>query len=153
LTAEPRRQLAPGARWVWRLQQIGIWGIVVIVGLSVAPRLDGVLAVLVRVLPLLALVVAAVAVPELRWRRWRWDVRPEAIDIRHGTLKIRRTLIPMARVQHVETTRGVLEQWFDLANVEIHSAAGGHTIPLLDLGAADELRDRIAALAPTADEP
>ena len=50
---------------------------------------------------------------------------------------MRRTLIPMARVQHVETTEGVLEQALGLATVAIHTAAGGHTIPLLrDLDAA-----------------
>jgi uncharacterized protein len=92
-------------------------------------------------------------VPELRWRRWRWDVNPDVIDIRHGTLTIRRTLIPMLRVQHVETTRGVLEQTFELATVEIHTAAGSHTIPLLGLADAGEVRDRIADLARTADEP
>ena len=70
---------------------------------------------------------------ELRWRRWRWDVRPDAIDIQHGTLTIRRTLVPMMRVQHVDTTRGILEQAFSLATVVVHTAAGSHRIPLLTL--------------------
>ena len=60
---------------------------------------------LVRLVPLAGLVVVHRLVPSLRWRRWRWDVRPEAIDIRHGTFTIRRTLVPMLRVQHVDTTQ------------------------------------------------
>jgi uncharacterized protein len=89
---------------------------------------------------------------ELRWRHWRWEVRPEVIDIRHGTLVVRRTLIPMLRVQHVDTTRDVIEQSLDLASVQVHTAAGGHKIPLLTLYDAGEVRDRIAELARTADD-
>jgi membrane protein YdbS with pleckstrin-like domain len=112
-----------------------------------------VLAVLARVLPVLGLIAGVTVVPELRWRRWRWDVRPEAIDIRHGTLTVRRTLVPMLRVQHVDTTRDVVEQSLDLATVVVHTAAGSHRIPLLTVADAAEVRDRIADLASTADEP
>jgi uncharacterized protein len=150
---EPGRRLSPSARWVWRLQQIAFWGVATILALTLGSRLDGALGVLVQLVPLAGLVAGLALVPELRWRRWRWDVRPDVIDIRHGTLTIRRTLIPMLRVQHVETTRGVLEQAFELATVEIHTAAGSHTIPLLGLADAGEVRDRIADLARTADEP
>jgi uncharacterized protein len=150
---EPSRRLSPSARWVWRLQQVAFWGVAVLLAMTLGSQLDGALRALVQVLPLIGLAAGLALVPELRWRRWRWDVNPDAIDIRHGTLTIRRTLIPMLRVQHVETTRGVLEQAFELATVEIHTAAGSHTIPLLGLAAAGEVRDRIADLARTADEP
>ena len=83
-----------------------------------------------------------VAVPALRWRRWRWDIRDEGIDIQHGTIAISRTLVPWVRVQHVDTQRGVFEQVFGLATVVVHTAAGGHTIPLLP-----QARRRAAARA------
>lgn len=153
MTAEPSRKLSDYARWVWRLQQLVVWAVVLVAGLFAAGPLDGVLSVLVRVLPLAGLIVGAVLVPELRWRRWRWDVSPEAIDIRHGTLTVRRTLIPMPRVQHVDTTSDILEQQLGLATVEVHTAAGSHKIPLLSTWDAGVLRDRIAELARTADEP
>jgi membrane protein YdbS with pleckstrin-like domain len=150
---EPTRRLAANARWVWRLQAALVCGIALIAGLFAAGPLDGELAVLVRVVPLAALIVGTVPVPELRWRRWRWDVSPEAIDIRHGTVTVRRTLIPMLRVQHVDTTSDLLEQWMGLATVEVHTAAGSHKIPLLTMYDAEQLRVRIAELARTADEP
>jgi uncharacterized protein len=153
VTGEPGRRLASDARWVWRVEQLLFWGAVLVAGVVVGRQLDGAVALLVQLLPLVALVIGAVLVPELRWRRWRWDVRPEAIDIQHGTLTIRRTLVPMMRVQHVDTTRGIFEQMFSLATVVVHTAAGSHRIPLLTLRDADELRERIADLARTADEP
>ena len=92
--------------------------------------------------------------PELRWRRWHWEVREHEIDLQRGILGVRRTLIPMARVQHVETERGVIGQLLGLSTVEIHTAAGSHEIPLLRDGAAGAIRSRIAELARTdADEP
>jgi uncharacterized protein len=153
VTPEPARTLAREARWVWRAEQLLGWGVAVVIAMSVAAQLDGALALLVRLVPLIALAVSVVVVPSLRWRNWRWDVRPDAIDIRHGTFTIRRTLVPMLRVQHVDTRRNPIEQMFDLATVVIHTAAGSHTIPLLRVTDADEVRDRIADLARTADEP
>ena len=153
MTPEPTRTLAREARWVWRGEQLLGWGIAVVAGLIAAAQLDGVLALLLRLLPVAGLVAAVAIVPPLRWRHWRWEVRPDAIDIRRGTLTIRRTLVPMLRVQHVDTTRGVVEQSLDLATVVIHTAAGSHRIPLLSVADAAEVRDRIADLARTADEP
>ena len=148
----PSRRLSPKARFVWRAEQLVWWGLAVVGGQILAGSLDGALAVLARTVPVAGLLVSVVLVPELRWRRWRWEVRPDAIDIRHGMLTVRRTLVPMLRVQHVDTTRGALEQSLGLASVEVHTAAGSHRIPLLELPDADEVRDRIAELART-DEP
>jgi membrane protein YdbS with pleckstrin-like domain len=153
VSAEPARTLSPKARWIWRGEQLLGWGIVVAVAMLVATQLDGVLATLARVLPVAGLIVCVIAVPMLRWRNWRWDVAPQAIDIRHGTFVVLRTLIPMLRVQHVETSQDAFERALDLATVRVHTAAGSHRIPLLARRDADALRDRIADLARTADGP
>jgi uncharacterized protein len=153
VTPDPTRTLAREARWVWRGEQLLGWGVALVVCMIVAAQLDGALALALRVAPVVGLLLCVPLVPSLRWRRWRWEVRPEAIDIRHGTFTIRRTLVPMLRVQHVDTTRGVVEQSLDLATVVVHTAAGSHKIPLLSVTDAAEVRDRIADLARTADEP
>jgi membrane protein YdbS with pleckstrin-like domain len=111
---------------------------------------DGWTAPLVALLAVV-LVVGVVVVPELRWRRWRWEVREHEIDIQRGVLIMRRTLIPMERVQHVETERGIIGQALHLATVQVHTAAGSHEIPLLAEYDAGRLRVRIAELARTSD--
>ena len=90
--------------------------------------------------------------PRLRWQRWRYEVRPEEIDVRRGALVVTRTLVPMLRVQHVDTTQSPLEQLFGLATVVFHTAAGANRIPALTVARAGEVRDRIAELTRTADE-
>ena len=100
----------------------------------------------------LAALIAIVVVPEVRWRRWRWEVREHEIDLRHGTWAVTRTIVPMARVQHVTTRRDPLQQALDLATVMVHTAAGANEIPALTLFEAAQVRDRIAELARTPDE-
>lgn len=145
------RQLSPIARRVWRLAALAFWGVLTIAGVIVAIFADGA-GPWTWLAPLVLGAVWVIVVPELRWRRWRWDLTEAGIDIQHGTITINRTLVPWVRVQHVETQRGVFEQAFDLATVIVHNAAGSHTIPMLAREDAEELRERIAERAKTDDE-
>ena len=65
---------------------------------------------------LLACLVAVAVVPQLRWRTWRYEVRDEELDLRHGAWRVVRTLVPVVRIQHVETERTVFSQAFGLAD-------------------------------------
>ena len=149
MTPEPSRRLASAARWLWRAQGLGATVAALIAAGVLSEQVGGAVRML---LPLVVAIVAIGVVPELRWARWRYEVRDEEIDLRHGTVRITRTLVPMLRVQHVDTTQGPLDQALGLATVVVHTAAGTTTIPALDEGHAARLRDRIAALARTADE-
>jgi membrane protein YdbS with pleckstrin-like domain len=148
---EPSQRLAPQARWAWRLS----WAAGCIVALvllgTMADRLPGPWRAIGMGVLAVALVAGTPVVPELRWRRWRWEVREHEIDLQRGVLVVRRTLIPMARVQHVETERGPIGQALGLSTVEIHTAAGSHEIPLLRDLDAGLIRARIAELARTDD--
>jgi membrane protein YdbS with pleckstrin-like domain len=144
----PARHLSPVARRVWTLTQGLLWGVLTIAGLVVTLTVGGPWVAI----PVVLGIVSAIAVPRLRWARWRWDIGEEGIDIQHGTLTVRRTLVPWIRVQHVDTRRDIFEQIFALSTVVVHTAAGSHTIPLLPAQEADELRARIAGLARTEEE-
>jgi uncharacterized protein len=142
----PSRTLAGGAKWAWRVHLMGAW-IAIAVLATVLANVIGIAAAILLAGSVIPFVPLIVLVPELRYRRWRWDVRPGYVDIQHGTFTVRRTLVPLERVQHVDTRRGVLEQILDLATVVVHTAAGSHTIPFLSDRDANQLRDRIASLA------
>jgi membrane protein YdbS with pleckstrin-like domain len=149
-TLEPSRHLSPSARWLWRLEGL-MTGAAALVAVQVlGAELES--QPLWTLGAVVVLVVGVGAVPELRWRRFRYEVRDEEIDIRRGAFKVTRTLVPMLRVQHVDTTRGLLEQLFGLSTVVVHTAAGETTIPALDAADADELRDRIAILGRRPDD-
>jgi len=150
-TPEPSRTLAPAARVLWRMEGFGSAVVALIAAGFLQGLVGGTWALAGWAAALLVGAVAVVVVPELRWRRWRWEVREHEIDLQRGVLIVRRTLIPMARVQHVETERGPVGQALGLATVEIHTAAGSHEIPLLRDLDAGLIRARIAELARTDD--
>ncbi len=141
---EPAQRLLKAARTLWRVQAAAL-GLVATAGVSSTLGVWG-LAVLV------AAVAGALVVPEVAWRRWRYEVREEEIDLRRGLITVKRTLVPIRRVQHVDTSTGVLQSMFDLATVTFHTAAGQTEIPSLTRGDAERVRRRVGELARTRDD-
>ena len=90
--------------------------------------------------------------PKVRWMRWRYEVREQEIELQHGLFVVKRTLVPMVRVQHVDTEQGPILRKYDLASITISTAATNHTIPALITEEADELRGRISVLARVAED-
>ncbi|AZB41374.1 hypothetical protein CEF21_03060 [Bacillus sp. FJAT-42376] len=98
------------------------------------------------------MVMAVLVIPLYRQRFWRYEVHEHEIDLQHGWLIVKRTIIPMVRVQHVDTKQGPLLRKHQLATVEISTAATRHEIPALDMVEADRLRDFISRLARVTDD-
>ena len=97
-------------------------------------------------------IISIIVFPNIRWKIWRYDVREKEIEIQSGLFIVTRTLIPMVRVQHVDTEQGPILKKYDLANISISSAATVHTIPMLLTEDADQLRAKISELARVAEE-
>ncbi len=105
------------------------------------------------VLVVLALIVLLVGImPGLRWRRWRYEIRPEEVDLQRGVYWVSRTLVPLARIQHVDTKQGPLQRRFGLSTVVFYTAAGPNQIPELSTPIAADVRDRISELTREQDE-
>ena len=85
--------------------------------------------------------------PKIKWHRLRYEVREAEIEIQRGLFIVKRTLIPMVRVQHVDTTQGPLLRMHGVADLTISTAATVHIIPAIAMDEADELRRRISTLA------
>jgi membrane protein YdbS with pleckstrin-like domain len=151
---EPAQRLPEAALSLWRLV-LGLWTAgLFAVSFAFAPMADD-LGVPIWALPaLVALlgIAAVVVIPRVRWRRWRYEVREDEIDLRAGLWTIRRTLVPIRRVQHVDTETNLLQTFFDLATVTFHTAAGATEIPALQRAEAERVRSRVAELARTRDD-
>lgn len=90
--------------------------------------------------------------PYLSWKNWRYAIDENEIDLKHGVIFKTRTLIPLSRVQHVDTRQGPLLRNYDLASVTISTAATTHEIPALDSVLADRVRKQISTYARLAEE-
>lgn len=93
-------------------------------------------------------VVLAVTLPILRYRRWQYALRPDDLWIRKGVVWVTTSVIPLSRLQFVDTTQGPLERLFGLSSLVVHTAAIGTSgrLPGLDAATAAGLRERLAAI-------
>ncbi|GIO27124.1 PH domain-containing protein [Ornithinibacillus bavariensis] len=148
----PEHTISKDAIKAWKITAIlyeAIAWVLTIVGFILFITIDFPLwiVLIVAVLTAISTYFSIFMLPKLRWRRWRYEVFEQEIYIQHGILVVSRTLIPMIRVQHVETQQGPILKKFGLASVSISTAATTHEIPALSNEIASDLRDKISALA------
>jgi membrane protein YdbS with pleckstrin-like domain len=148
----PAWPLSRSAIWLWVTQ-----GLVSALALGVAatvftlfgPHEGGPLQVLRWAVPAAAAVYAVVAVgirPVFRYRVHRWEVTGDAVFTLTGWLTRTWTLVPIARIQTVDVTRGVLQQLFGLASVAVLTASSQGTVrvPNLELDVAQRMAEDLA---------
>lgn len=157
MLAEPQNRISERALTVWRITALIATmifalltgGLIVFIVLFDWPVFIALIAVLLLIVFAYTTIYL---IPLIRWRRWRYEVREQEIELQHGVLFITRTLVPMVRVQHVDTKQGPLLRKYQLATVTISTAATVHEIPALPVEEAEELRVYISQLARVADE-
>jgi hypothetical protein len=133
------------------------WGLFALLALAV---LGGLVTVLDRYVlqlsPLLGVGVVAVLVPIVAlyivalYRRWRYELQPDALELERGVVTQVETAVPYVRVQHVDTQRDPLDRALGLGKVVVYTAGSRGadvTIPGLRTGDARELRNRLRDLA------
>lgn len=140
---------------LWRISLLS-WTAVLALGVAVLGAVIG------RELPgasMALMIGAAGAALALRWpgaryRSWGFAVRESDVLLRYGVWWRTVSIVPHARIQHVDTTHGPLERALGLASVVIFTAGSvgaALTIPGLSVAEAEELRDRLAVLGRTGD--
>lgn len=153
----PKNQISLKALTVWKLSAtIGASFLllgVIAVGVGVYfLELTYWITIAMAIIWLVYSLITIFVVPKLRHHVWRYEVHEHEIDLQYGLFVIKRVLVPMVRVQHVDTHQGPLLRKYQLASVEISTAATKHEIPALDLIEADILRDYISKLARVTDD-
>lgn len=149
MTTKPKDTLDPTALTAWRFKGL-IWGIIyllIIIGYAIATRFLDVLPlwgiwVLVGIFTFLLTLQVGI-VPEYRMRYWGYEIRDDAIDIQSGFIIIKRVLIPISRVQHIDLAAGPILRKYRLASVEITTAGSNHAIPALSLETAMSIREKL----------
>ncbi len=154
---DPAERIDARAVTVWRIAgalNLFVPAVVAggLVGLVAAELVPAWIAWLAAAAFLVIATVSVVVVPRVRWLRWRYEVSESEVYLLYGLIIRKRTLIPMTRVQHVDTKAGPLLRAFGLSSVTVATAGGEHEIPALADAVADRLRDRIAVLARVTDD-
>jgi membrane protein YdbS with pleckstrin-like domain len=152
MRSEPSQMINPKALQLWRIyaafSSLFLWAIAV--GVIIAAVSFSILAwVPIVIIPfvLIMTILNVVIIPRMKYKKWRYEVDDYEIELQYGVFIIRRVLIPMIRVQHVDTKQGPLLKHYGLSSVTISTAATVHEIPALSNEIADTLRNRISVLA------
>lgn len=131
-----RRYVLISTACLWSPVPLAALAVWLVPFLSLEPRVVAAIAVLTG---------AAVFAGVYRWidAGYRgWALRQHDIVARAGILWRSITALPIARIQHVETSHGPLERWHRIARLKLYTA-GGLTADLIVIGLARETADRL----------
>lgn len=76
-------------------------------------------------------------VPRFRFRRYRYLLTPDRLEITEGVLFVHRTVVPVDRIHQIEVSRGPLDGLCGVACVEVTTAGGTAKLKFLDAQKAD----------------
>lgn len=157
MNSELQRRISGKALKVWRISEVIKMSISWVISAGVIFLVYYFnwpiwIAAVLGVIEIAATFLFIFLVPKIKWNRLRYEVRAEEIELQHGIIIKVRTLIPMVRVQHVDTVQGPLMKRYELASVVVHTAATVHQIPALEEEEAEELRLFISKQTRVADE-
>jgi membrane protein YdbS with pleckstrin-like domain len=170
MRALPTRKLDKRITRVWRLSALAnmlIWALIFLLPVGIvwltlggtgetehrtATEVLGLVFLGLLALFVAAFIVFVVILPKIRWIQWSFEVLDEEIDIHKGIFWRKRIIIPLIRVQNVDTRQGPIMRANGLASFTVATAAGEHEIPGLEVAEADALRDHVAILARIAQE-
>ncbi|MFW0792308.1 PH domain-containing protein [Gordonia sp. CPCC 205515] len=142
---EPAYQVDRRAITLWRVAPLTLGIPLFVACVVVAVLVEQVrwLAVAAAVLTLLATVFFVTVVPLWRFRFHRWEISDDAVYTQAGWFVRSRVIIPIARIQVVDTAAGPIEQLLKLATLTVTTASSAGTIHIVGLDA--EVARRVAA--------
>lgn len=141
--------LDPRVRIVWAAGSALLWlglGAVgaVVLAITVSGALAGVAVAAAVVLAALSGLWA-----HLAWRAFRWSAWDDALELRHGVVTRRSSLVPYHRIQQIDVHRGPIERAVGLASLVLRTAASSTDaeLPGIAAGDAEQLRHELLARA------
>lgn len=81
--------------------------------------------------------------PQVFYRRYRYRIDDDKLEIRKGILVISHKLVPVERIHQVEVSRGPVNRMFGLANVNITTAGGTAVLEYLADDVAEGVAERL----------
>jgi membrane protein YdbS with pleckstrin-like domain len=139
----PAHRVSPAARWLWAVQGAVLTALVaaVVIALSVAvpaddlPRWFEVVLAVARWLLVPLALVSVVVEPLWRFRVHRWEVTADAVYTLEGWLTRTWRIVPISRIQTVDTTRGPLQQLLGLTSIRVRTASHAGSTSIEQLSA------------------
>ena len=81
--------------------------------------------------------------PQIFYRRYRYRMDDDKVEIRRGIITITHSLVPIERIHQVEVAKGPINRMFGLANVIVTTAGGVATVEYLDEDVAESIASKL----------
>lgn len=81
--------------------------------------------------------------PAIEYRQWEYAIEDDRVVIKHGLFFISRTVIPIIRIQNVNTNQGPIQRLFHLYSVELALASGTFDIVGLSRETAEDISEKL----------
>nr|WP_225993471.1 PH domain-containing protein [Actinomadura rudentiformis] len=156
----PAHRVSPRAIAHWAIEYLLLWGLGLGLAWGVAAWIDdadwdglpGWMIERVWWLPFLigvAGVLMVTVAPVWRYRVHRWEVSSDVVYTRTGWFSREWLLVPVSRIQTVDTEQGWLERMLGLATIEVNTAshAGSSEVAGLPVAVATRLAEDLARRA------
>ena len=89
--------------------------------------------------------VGLVVFPIIEYKQCGYSVEEDKVVIRHGIFFIRKTIIPIIRIQNITVSQGPINRKLGLFEVEMARASGSFSIEGLDKETADAISENLKA--------
>jgi len=78
------------------------------------------------------ILINSLFIPKYRYEKYRYEIDKDKIILRYGIFNEKNIVIPMERVQFVDTKQGIILKKYKLINIKVHTAGGHYVIPYLE---------------------
>ncbi len=89
--------------------------------------------------------ISALVFPKIEYKNWSYYMEEDKVILKYGVFVRETVVIPIKRIQYVDTSTGPILSHFKLTNLSIYTAGGKYEIPSLVSNIAKELQDSIAS--------
>lgn len=87
--------------------------------------------------------VYVIVVPIIRYKRYKYRITEDEIDVIEGFIWVKREIVPIERLHKIEIAQGPIDRLYKLAKVEVTTAGGDVTIRFLERDVAERIADSL----------
>lgn len=152
---EPQKKISKKAINVWRVTDFiqNLIGLIIIGGLIFSfhyfnwVHWVGIILYMLLGLVVIIMIYELTIRPVLLQKTWRYDIDENYIQLKYGFINKYSLIIPMSRVEYVNTNQGPILRHYDLSVLTIGTITSANAIPAIPVAEAQEIRELIIHLA------
>lgn len=131
------KKISPYSVKMWRISGLIGTGIILLIAVGLNIFLDFnalwkyILVISIYGLAVIRL-VSSLVMSKYKYKKFWYEIDEEKIILKFGVITENTVVIPMNRVQYVDTEQGVILRKYNLINLRVYTAGGNYEIPYLE---------------------